>query len=157
MTEPNLFEPVLDHYGGEAPSVGVDTSREAAVSVDRPSAQRLVLDAVKAYSGAHELGMLCGEVEEFTGLTHQSASARLRELSQDPDSPIWKVTTKRRYRKTGRYQHVYYTAARAQALGLERAPLHPERPTPESIGMVRVPIDRQATDRPLWGFPDEQQ
>jgi hypothetical protein len=58
---------------------GTDTSRDAAVAIqpDLGRLQRLVLDAV----GVAVDGLTCKQVEDVTGLSHQTASARLNELT----------------------------------------------------------------------------
>jgi hypothetical protein len=67
-----------------APHNGTDTSREAAEAIkpDLARLHRLVLDAI---ADAPD-GLTCKEVEQVTGLCHQTASARLNELanSQPP-------------------------------------------------------------------------
>lgn len=128
----SLFEPQLDHYRGAAPAVaGDEASEEAASLVARPGNQSLVFDCVQQ---AGQAGIVCGEVEEATGLVHQNASARLRELSQDPGSPIWKTKPLRVYAGSGRRQHVYYEASIARRLAagghIERAPLREENECP---------------------------
>jgi len=58
---------------------GTDTSREAAEAIkgDLGRLQRLVLKAVAEAPD----GLTCKQVEELTGLSHQTASARLNELA----------------------------------------------------------------------------
>lgn len=58
---------------------GTDTSREAAAVIrpDLGRLQRLVLEAI---ADAPD-GLTCKEVEQITGLSHQTASARLNELA----------------------------------------------------------------------------
>jgi hypothetical protein len=62
-----------------APHNGTDTSREAAEAIkpDLGRLHRLVLDAI---ANAPD-GLTCREVELITGLSHQTASARLNELA----------------------------------------------------------------------------
>jgi uncharacterized protein (UPF0264 family) len=56
-----------------------DTSKAAAASIrgDAARIRQKVLDAIR---GAGARGMTCDEVEVATGLTHQTASARVHEL-----------------------------------------------------------------------------
>jgi hypothetical protein len=58
---------------------GTDTSREAAEAIkgDLGRLQRLVLKTVAEAPD----GLTCKEVEQITGLSHQTASARLNELA----------------------------------------------------------------------------
>jgi hypothetical protein len=58
---------------------GTDTSREAAAAI-RPNLgrlHRLVIETV----GVAPDGLTCKQVEQITGLSHQTASARLNELA----------------------------------------------------------------------------
>ena len=58
---------------------GSDTSKAAAESVEHATGtlRATVLGVIKSW-GAH--GATCDEVELYTGLTHQTASARINEL-----------------------------------------------------------------------------
>ena len=62
-----------------APHNGTDTSREAAAAIkpDLPRLWRLVIDTVVQAPD----GINCKELELATGLSHQTASARLNELA----------------------------------------------------------------------------
>ena len=62
-----------------APHNGIETSRDAAEAIrpDLGRLQRLVLDTIAQAVD----GMTCKEVEQATGLSHQTASARLNELA----------------------------------------------------------------------------
>lgn len=63
------------------PHNGTDTSRAAAESVTAhvPRLEQMVLDSVAA---AGPDGRTCYEVEFMTGLSHQTASARITSLSR---------------------------------------------------------------------------
>lgn len=68
-------------YGGRPPFVkGCDTSRSAAEAISHPRGGL----QLKVYSAIwnSDAGMTCDEVEEETGMIHQTASARVRELAQ---------------------------------------------------------------------------
>ncbi len=58
---------------------GTDTSREAALSLHPISGalRQRVLEVI-----TRSAGMTCDEVEDRTGLSHQTASARVNELSR---------------------------------------------------------------------------
>lgn len=76
-----LFNPVRpDPYGGKAPSVRVDTSRDAANSMQAAlsSLQAHVFHWIQA-QGEH--GSTCDEAEEALRMKHQTCSARIRELA----------------------------------------------------------------------------
>ncbi len=88
-------------YGGEPPSVGVDTSQEAASRVEANNLARLVLRFIR-HRG--DEGATCDEIEVETGLRHQTASARCREL--ELAGRIDKTPTKRPTR-SGRAARVY--------------------------------------------------
>ena len=62
-----------------APHNGIETSRDAAEAIrpDLGRLHRLVLDTIAQAVD----GMTCKEVEQTTGLSHQTASARLNELA----------------------------------------------------------------------------
>lgn len=64
-------------FGGHPPSVGVDTSEEAAVRIEPNRLARRVLAFIQ---GTTAWGATCDEVERELGLRHQTASARCREL-----------------------------------------------------------------------------
>lgn len=61
------------------PHNGTDTSVEAAHSIENslPRLERRVFEIVLLQDGA-----TCDEVERFAGLSHQTASARLRGLAK---------------------------------------------------------------------------
>lgn len=62
----------------DAPFVrGSATSEAAARSVDAAKLRARVFDCV---NDSGSVGRTCDEIEEHTGLTHQTASARVREL-----------------------------------------------------------------------------
>lgn len=65
-----------------APYSNPTTSRAAAADIapHLGDLEALVLRTIKAGKAGHAPGMTCDEVEEATGLTHQTASARINEL-----------------------------------------------------------------------------
>ena len=66
-------------FGGTPPHVRHSSTSEAAANSIKPSAgslQRRILDLVQQHPG----GLTRDEVEAVTGLSHQTASARCREL-----------------------------------------------------------------------------
>lgn len=69
----------VDPYGGKAPSVDVDTSRDAAASIQGVlnSMQSKVLGWIRSRG---DDGATCDEVEAALEMKHQTASARIREL-----------------------------------------------------------------------------
>lgn len=80
-----------------------DTSREAAESIEPHLAhlERVVLDAV---AGTGPAGATCDEIERATGLSHQTASARVRGLFQKRKI---ETTGDRRPTRSGRNAQVY--------------------------------------------------
>ncbi len=64
------------------PSNGVATSNAAAASIynDASAIRMRVCLAIKSLGGA-----TCDQVEEYTGLKHQTASARVNELKERGD------------------------------------------------------------------------
>lgn len=67
-------------YGGHPPfAEGSTTSEEAADSV-APAAASLRERVYACIDQAGESGLTCDEIEVLTGLAHQTASARCREL-----------------------------------------------------------------------------
>jgi hypothetical protein len=61
------------------PHNGTDTSVDAATSIEEhlPRLERAVLEVIVYHDGA-----TCDEVEQKTGLAHQTASARIRGLAK---------------------------------------------------------------------------
>lgn len=87
-----------------------DTSRAAAafIAPDTNRLRSLVLAEIRQ----HPLtGRTCDEVEAQTGLSHQTASARIRELSQRGDIV---ATGARRPTRSGRMAAVYVTKEAAR-------------------------------------------
>lgn len=72
----------FDFYRGHAPHVDGDTSSEAAERIE-PDVARLARMVLTFIEKRAALGATCDEVEERTGLAHQTASARIRELVQE--------------------------------------------------------------------------
>ena len=93
---------------------GSATSREAAESIqpDVGRIQALVLGCIRR----HPDGLTCDQAEVITGLSHQTCSARFRELSSCQPPFIQKVPTEdgkflRRPTRSGRGAYVYKAAA----------------------------------------------
>lgn len=70
MPNGDLFEPNFQPYSNPS------TSKEAAESIEKDVTRiaKRVLDHIKAQPGT------CEEIEQATGLSHQTASARIRGL-----------------------------------------------------------------------------
>jgi len=95
-----------------APHNGTDTSRDAAASiVDQVNG--MCRDVLRAIREA-ENGLTCDEVEQLLGMKHQTASARIRDLTScQPallEQRLDQVTGKpaRRATRSGRTARVYY-------------------------------------------------
>jgi hypothetical protein len=73
-----------DLYGGFPPHARTDTSIDAADSIidSINELQRTILAFILDTEGEDVTGATCDEIEEELGLKHQTASARVRELSQ---------------------------------------------------------------------------
>lgn len=73
MSEPEQYS----LFGGLPPHSNTTTSRAAAVSMVRDASRlgRLVLQFIAECDG-----LTCDEIERAAGLSHQTASARVREL-----------------------------------------------------------------------------
>ena len=95
---PSLFDD-YPLYDGTPPHVGGDTSTDAAESIRKHVGplHRQVLKRI-------EPDATCDEVEVATGLAHQTASARIRELVQ---LGLIYDTGKRRPTRSGRQARVY--------------------------------------------------
>jgi predicted transcriptional regulator len=65
-------------YGGLPPHVDQDTSREAARAIKEDA--NTIRARIRELIGQSS-GLTCDEVEMKTGLSHQTASARIRELA----------------------------------------------------------------------------
>lgn len=90
-------------YGGKPPRVrGSDTSEAAADSVRGVTGQ--LRARVFAFIGAQAHGATCDEVEASLGLRHQTASARVRELSL---AGVIRDTGERRRTRSGRNAAVW--------------------------------------------------
>tara|TARA_R100000152_G_C6744481_1_gene168173 strand:- start:582 stop:938 length:357 start_codon:yes stop_codon:yes gene_type:complete len=63
-----------------APSNDTETSKEAAEFI-KPKVNGLCLKVLRVISN-HQNGLTCDEVEQITGMKHQTASARLNDLSK---------------------------------------------------------------------------
>jgi hypothetical protein len=70
-----------DLYGGTPPHSGGDTSRAAAESI-RPHVSPLQALVLARIARRPRMGATCEEIEELTGLRHQTASARICELKE---------------------------------------------------------------------------
>lgn len=93
-----------DLYGGTPPHEDVDTSAWAAESV-RHTAPKARAKVVAAF--AQHGPLTCEQVEQVTGMSHQSCSARIREAVQK-DEIVW--TGDYRKGSSGRMQRVYKAA-----------------------------------------------
>lgn len=94
----------LHLYGGLPPHVNQDTSRDAARSIkDDANTIRANVRMLIAQS----TGLTCDEVEMKTGLSHQTASARIRELALLGDI---KDSAQRRPTRSGRKAIVWVIA-----------------------------------------------
>jgi hypothetical protein len=94
-------------YQGRLPfEAGIDTSEAAAESIAESvtALRRKVLNAVKA---AHD-GVTCDQVEARLNMRHQTASARIRELSL---LGLIEISVVRRKTRSGRYARVYFVSA----------------------------------------------
>lgn len=75
-----LFEAAKSDLPLRAPyASGSDTSREAAESIE-PASGTLRARVLGMIRDKGPLGMTCDEIEAESGLTHQTASARVNEL-----------------------------------------------------------------------------
>jgi hypothetical protein len=80
MKKVEQFDLFDQPYRGKAPSVaGSDTSEEAAESM-MPTLGKLQASVFSMIRDSGPVGMTCDEVEMASGLRHQTASARIREL-----------------------------------------------------------------------------
>ena len=93
-----------------------ETSFDAAVSIQHkvPKLQRQVLDCIRAMPG----GLTCDDVEQYTGLAHQTCSARFRELASCQPPLIKKLlladgSYAKRPTRSGRGAFVYVVAEAA--------------------------------------------
>lgn len=96
-------------YGGTPPSVAVDTSRDAAEAIRKPSAA--IRAFVLAYiDGQGENGATCDQVEAALTLRHQTCSPRILELSK-----LGEVVDTGRRRQTRGHRKAVVWVARAWA------------------------------------------
>lgn len=94
-----------------APHNGADTSIEAALAVaPKAGAMRQVILDLFAQRGP----MMCGEVEVHTGWTHQSVSARIRELVLEGE--LADTGRRQKFVRSGRSQRVYDLAPVSERL-----------------------------------------
>ncbi len=115
-------------YDGTPPhALGSETSREAAEAV-KPRAALLRARCLAVVEAAGLEGATCDEVEAATGLLHQSASARVRELVQ-----LGAIVPNgaRRQTRSGRSAQVYVTAVYAK----------PAPPANHVPGQLALPLD----------------
>ena len=95
-----------------APHNGTDTSRDAAASII-DQVNGMCRDVLRAVRQAED-GLTCDEVEQLLGMKHQTASARIRDLTtcqpalleQRLDEATGKFA--RRATRSGRTARVYY-------------------------------------------------
>jgi hypothetical protein len=122
-----------DIYPSSPGAAPVDTSREAAESLEGSVAglRRVVLDGVRCYG--HGLGATCEEVEDWLAMPHQTVSARLRELEL---LGLVVKTSDRRLNVSGRSARVYRIATTNPPLA-DAAELRPARAGAESMHSAR--------------------
>jgi predicted transcriptional regulator len=82
---------------------GCDTSKAAAESIE-PSVPTLQACVMACFVAAGDDGATCDEVEQETGLRHQTASARVRELAL---AALIHDSGRRRKTSSGRSARVY--------------------------------------------------
>ncbi len=91
-------------YGGAVPAVvGSDTSEAAATSMES-HAGRIRADALRMFSKVGERGATCDELEQMFDTSHQTMSARVRELALAGEIV---ETASRRKTRSGRQARVY--------------------------------------------------
>ena len=98
-------------YGGLPPFVrGNDTSEAAAMSKrsSAPTDRAEILAIFEGEDVGEPEGFTCDEIEAITGLRHQTASARIRELVL---MDRLCVTEQRRPTRSGRTARVYSVAS----------------------------------------------
>jgi len=84
---------------------GSDTSEDAADSLTEGALQKLRLQVYQYVRAQARFGTTCDELEVASGLRHQTASARLREL----ELYGWIIKSMyRRPTRSGRMARVYY-------------------------------------------------
>lgn len=109
-TDPSQPEPILlpvAPYPGDVPHVaGSDTSTAAAESMTHRTGpmQAEILRLLGVYA---DRGLTCDAVERITGWSHQSASARIRELVK---AELVVDSGERRAGRSGRSGRVYRLA-----------------------------------------------
>jgi predicted transcriptional regulator len=88
-----------------APTNGTATSNYAALTME-PHLERLEALCRDAITGALA-GLTCDELEQETGLAHQTASARVNALWRDG---LIQRTAEKRKTRSGRFAFVYRAA-----------------------------------------------
>ena len=68
------------HYNGLPPHSNDSTSRDAAVAI-QPHVTRLAARVLNLITAQGKEGLTCDEIEDWGNLSHQCASARVRELA----------------------------------------------------------------------------
>lgn len=77
----DLFDKLRpDPYGGRAPSVNTDTSRDAAASIQAVLGP-LQLRVLRYIASCGKTGTTCDAAEAALSMRHQTCSARIRELA----------------------------------------------------------------------------
>lgn len=125
-------------YGDGLPPhvAGSDTSTEAAVS-ELPYLSQKEAIVLQVFQQAEPTGAICGEVEEVTRLTHQSASARVRGLVLK--GQIHDTGARRVWSRTGKKQRVY-------RLGRQQLTVRRDRwTTPFTQRQIAALAERQAS------------
>ncbi len=100
-----------------APHCGTETSRDAAESI-KPHVNAMAAKVLHCIAGMPG-GLTCEQVEQITGLKHQTASARIRDLATcEPPLIVVGVDQEgnviRRPTSSGRTARVYFSAEAAQ-------------------------------------------
>ena len=110
MTNSSLFDlgPLFNYQ--TAPHCGVDTSRDAAESI-KPQVNRLCSEVLWCLRNS-QFGMTCDETECVLQLSHQTCSARFRDLASCEPPMIIKATlpdgsTVKRKTRSGRSAQVW--------------------------------------------------
>ena len=109
--QPSLFVPQVGRVPATPYVSGSETSRAAAVSM-RDHVGDQALQVFAAFKARGVRGATCDEVEEITGLPHQSASARVNWLKDSKRS--WIIDSgKTRATRSGRQATVWVARAAA--------------------------------------------
>ena len=100
-----------------APHNGVETSAAAAQSLSPENLSKKRLMVLHACLGLMPSGATCEQVEELTGLSHQTCSARMNELANcEPPFLVFKCNPETgkpesRSNKSGRKARIYFVSS----------------------------------------------